>query len=104
MILPNKIKIANHIFKIIDWNSNEANSNNKFGEADMNNLIIKINTGFSDSHTKETLLHEINHCIFWAYNMKEGDNEERIVTTISIGLSQVFNDNPKIYKFLNTGK
>ena len=101
MKLPKKVKIANHIFNIIDWHPDIASAKQRFGECDCDQLTIRVSTIFPDSHVKETLLHEINHAIFWAYNIKSKDNEERIVTMVSVGLSQVLQDNPKIHKFLS---
>jgi len=101
MKLPKNVKIANHIFKITEWHSGEANASNKFGQCDCNELTIKISTDHADSHTKETLLHETLHGIFWSYGLRDGDNQERIVTTLAAGLMQVFQDNKEVYKFLN---
>jgi len=72
----------------------------RHGEFSPNELIIRINTNIKKSHIKETLLHEILHGIYWSYNIHDEDKEERIVTTIAVGLSQVFTDNPKISKYL----
>ena len=49
---------------------------------------------------KDTLLHEILHGVWNEYNLQEGDDEERTVSTMATGLTQVFLDNPKIGKLL----
>lgn len=42
----------------------------------------------------DTLLHEINHAIFFAYHMREEDKEERTVGMFATGWTQVYRDNP----------
>ena len=99
MKIPREVKIANHIFKIKIDNKN-MKANNKHGECSPSELTIRISDDYNLSHIKETLLHEIMHGIWWAYNVHDKDDEERTVTTLTVGLSQVFNDNPKIMEFL----
>jgi hypothetical protein len=42
----------------------------------------------------DTLLHEINHAIFFACHIREEDKEERTVGMFSTGWTQVYRDNP----------
>ena len=98
MKLPKTIKIANHVFNVAEWNSNEASAHGRFGECDCNTLSIRISTAHPDSHIRETLMHEILHAIFWSYGVKDIDDEERTITGLAVGLSQVWQDNPKLYK------
>lgn len=42
----------------------------------------------------DTLLHEINHAIFFAYRIYDEDKEERTVGTFATGWTQVYRDNP----------
>jgi len=98
MKLPLNIKVANHVFTVEEWNTNVANANGRFGECDCNELIIRIATGHKKSHISETLMHEIMHAIFWSYGLKAEDDEERTITGLAAGLSQVFQDNPQLYE------
>lgn len=50
----------------------------------------------------ETLLHEVMHAIYWAYGIKQGDDEERTVTAMTVGLMQVWRDNPKLIDWINS--
>jgi len=101
---PKSVKVANHIIKIIEWTDKEANAQNQFGEFSGNELIIRINTELHQSLIIETLWHEILHAIYWSYNIKDDDKEERTITVFATGISQVMSDNPKVNLFLNTGK
>jgi hypothetical protein len=54
----------------------------------------------SDIVRAETLLHEISHVVWWVYNLKDEDDEERTVHTMATGLTQVFRDNPKVLEYI----
>ena len=47
-------------------------------------------------------MHEINHAIFWAYCIQNEDKEERVVSTMATAWTQIFRDNPKILRFIQT--
>ena len=48
----------------------------------------------------ETLIHEITHAIYHAYVIKDGDDEERTVTTMARGWAQVYYDNPDLLRWM----
>lgn len=48
----------------------------------------------------ETLIHEITHAIYHAYVVKDGDDEERTVTTLARGWAQVYYDNPDLLRWM----
>lgn len=48
----------------------------------------------------DTLLHEINHAIFWAYRIYDEDKEERTVGTFATGWTQVYRDNPWLLEWI----
>jgi hypothetical protein len=54
----------------------------------------------SSTSEAEVLLHEILHSIWATYNVKDEDKEERVVTTIAIGLAQVLRDNKDLAEWL----
>ena len=47
-----------------------------------------------------TLVHEVFHAIWQVFCLAEGDEEERIVTTMANGFTSVLVDNPAILKYL----
>lgn len=49
----------------------------------------------------ETLIHEITHAIHHAYVIKDGDDEERMVTTLARGWAQVYYDNPALLRWMS---
>lgn len=54
---------------------------------------IYIRKDMPDDVKRETLLHEILHILYANAYLKPGDEEERIVGTLSNGLFQVLEDN-----------
>lgn len=46
---------------------------------------------------RQTLMHEILHIIYANGGLEQGDSEERIVTVLSTGITQVLEDN-EFYK------
>jgi len=100
MKLPKKIKIANHVYKIVAWSDEIAFAKSRFGECDCLALEIRIQTNNIKSLVSETLVHEIMHAIYWSYNIKVEDDEERIVGTMAVGMSQVLQDNKMLRNFL----
>lgn len=63
---------------------------------------ILIDKNQRDTELQNTLLHEIIHAVWDLADLKEGDTEEKIVTLIANGLSQVFLNNPTVFKFFQT--
>lgn len=51
----------------------------------------------------DTMIHEINHAIFWAYHIQESDNEERTVAAMATAWTQVYRDNPGLLKWIAEG-
>lgn len=47
-----------------------------------------------------TLIHEINHAIYWAYKLDDEDKEERIVSTFATAWTQIYRDNPALMDFI----
>lgn len=48
----------------------------------------------------DTFLHEITHAIWWAVGVQDNDGEERTVTALATGWTQVFRDNPWLLDWL----
>lgn len=48
----------------------------------------------------EVVIHETAHAIYDLYKMQDGDQEERVVATMSIGWVQVYRDNPWLTKWI----
>lgn len=71
--------------------------NDDFGQFDPNDHAILLkNEQPSLGAAVDTLLHEIFHAIWTLTSLRVGDDEERIVSTLSLWQSQVLTDNPAL--------
>ena len=103
MNLPSKVRIACFDVKVEDWNYISANANHAFGEFSVNEQLIRIDTTINRMLIVDSFIHEINHAIYWAYGIDDKDEEERIVSTMATGWTQVYRDNPEVLEFIKTG-
>jgi len=70
------------------------------GKTDFTNQIIYIDEILSPEAKACTLLHEVLHVIWALSALHDDDKEERIVTALGNGLSQVIRDNPEFATFI----
>lgn len=87
-------------FLIIDWDSPSANAERSFGVCIPGNQTIKVDSSVHPMKVADTLIHEINHAIWWAYNMYDEDKQERTVATMATAWTQIYRDNPEILAFI----
>ena len=86
----NKIKIGAFDYKVIEKDDVNIDGVLKLGTFDYTNQTIEIKTGLTKDRKRQTLLHEIIHCIDDEYIVGlEEDQIERLTS----GLLQVFRDN-----------
>ena len=97
---PTKIKVAAFDIEVVDFPPFEAAALNRFGQFTYTSLTIKIDHTIHRIKYVDTLLHELNHVIYWAYGMEDEDKEERIVGTYATAWTQVFRDNPDLLEFI----
>lgn len=97
---PTKIRVACFDIAIDVWESKEATALARFGQFSALEQAIKLDGGMNKVKTIDTLIHEINHAIYWAYGIEDEDKEERIVGTFATALTQVFRDNPDLLDFI----
>ena len=100
MKLPTKVKVGIFDYAIIAWGSNSANAQRRFGEFSVMENCIRIDVAAHQFKIVDTLIHEINHAIFYVYKLEDADNEERICSTMASAWAAVYRDNPEIIKWL----
>ena len=87
---PMKVKIGAIDFDILFLPLNEE----IFGDFSYINSRIRIEKNLKGQSLVDTLLHEIGHGIFAVYQLKGNkDSEERTVSVMATGYTQVFRDN-----------
>ena len=96
MNLPKAIKIGFRYYKIEVKKSREIQGYH--GKSDCSRSVILIDWEDEDQIKRNTLLHEIIHCIWNEYslNLKGEDFEERGIGCLTNGLMQVMLDNPEL--------
>lgn len=98
--LPKKVRVACFDIDIENWHPHNANVRGAFGEFSALENRIRIDCSINDVKIIDTLVHEINHAIYWAYNIEDSDKEERIVATFATAWTQVYRSNPALLTFI----
>lgn len=99
--LPSSIRIAAFDVSIHAWNHLTATAVERFGEWSSIECCIRVDTAVNPLKVVDTLLHEINHGIYWAYGIEDGDKEERVVATMATAWLQIYRDNPKLLSWIS---
>lgn len=95
--LPQAIRVGPYDFAVGLLPEGDEN----YGLFSPNEMTIRVRPDVpSVVHVIDTVLHEIMHAIFWAYLLREADDEERTVGTLATGWTQVYRDNPGLVRWL----
>ena len=70
------------------------------GKISLDRGLIMLDPAIPADNQAETLMHEILHGVWYAYNLEDGLKEEAVVTALGTGLMAVFVDNPDLMKVL----
>jgi hypothetical protein len=98
--IPNILKIAGYEVQVEEYERHHADARNNYGEFSDVELKIRItNSGFKHRDL-DTMIHEINHAIWWSYGIENGDKEERIVGMMSTAWAQIYLDNPWLVSYI----
>ena len=74
----------------------------KLGEVDHVGQNIKIAQELKKQRKAEVLLHEIIHCLLFAFGESEAHNDERLISSLAGGFIQTIRDNPDLLLLLST--
>ena len=99
--LPDTIRVGAFDFKLSIKDAEWDKNSDKWGQFSADDQSIFIARSIVNSvRFIDTLLHEINHAIYWTHGIKDEDNEERIVGQFSSAWVQIYRDNPWLLKWL----
>lgn len=98
--LPSSVKVGHLDYAIMSWGKRAAHESDRMGECGHQTLEIRIDFDHHPRQSANTLLHEITHAIWWAYGLQAADDQERTVTVLANGWSQVWRDNPSIFAWI----
>ncbi len=97
---PEVIKVACYDIKVIPWTIDQSLSRDAYGEFSQSEEAIKFREHMKGPQLVDTIIHEINHAIYWAYAINDSDEEERICTAFATAWTQVYRDNPALLTFI----
>lgn len=85
-----------------DYSIDYELDNGDLGSCDTNANEIEIMEGLPPVEERDTVLHEILHGVWALMGIDYPKIEETIVNRLATGLTQVFQDNPELMKYLSS--
>ena len=99
--LPKVIKVGGFDIEVKPLENLESLAHGINGHFSAIEHVIRIDRTLPKLKLMDTLLHEVLHAIYNVGNISDEDEEERIVSIMASGLTQVLRDNPKLRKFFD---
>lgn len=97
MNIPESVKILGLIYKVEQVECIDVKNEDTVGQADHNNLVIKLKSSLSSTQKENTLIHEIVHSILESLGDHELSDDEKFVYRFSSVLHQVLKDNESLF-------
>ncbi len=99
MTIPADIRVGPFDIKIVHLDARTARQ--AYGLFSEERHEIGLRKTFKNKQQcAETLVHELLHAIWSVQTINHKDGEERIVSKLSMGLTQVIRDNPHLVDYL----
>jgi len=100
-MLPESIEIFGHPFTVVKWTKKQAKKAKLMGECQNIKQEIRLAPDLTDIALCNTLLHEVNHALFWFMTLEECDMiEETIINNLTNGLVATLRQNPELLQFV----
>jgi hypothetical protein len=97
---PKPVKIACFLVPILRWPRKESADAQRFAEFSALEQTIRVDEDIVPGKMLDTVLHELNHAVFWAYGIEDGDKEERVVGLLGTAWAAIFLDNPHLVDWI----
>jgi hypothetical protein len=102
--LPARVKIGYKDYELIELTALEASQHRTAGQTQHILARIKIDLSTGTREAAETLQHEIMHAVWciWRLPTKpvDTDDEEKIISRLSVGMATVWRDNPAVFAWI----
>jgi hypothetical protein len=99
--LPDIIRVGPFDMALVPLTEHAVQMASAIGYFRSRELVIGFEANAASSQSlADTLIHEIGHAIFSAYGLQDGDGEERTISTLATGWTQVYRDNPWLLDWL----
>lgn len=99
MKLPTKIKVGYRNYEVKPMPKEEADERGLRGSHLNQTGLIKVDESMDSEQQANTFFHEILHACWLQCDLPE-EPEEHTVTVLANHLTQVFQDNPEVSKYL----
>lgn len=103
--IPKSVKVDNSTYAIIKTHNLVDDDGVKvYGLTTFDKQLIEIDADLGEDLTRNTLLHEINHCIFFERGIHDTIKEDEVFETIidesAKGTIRALNDNKELRDYL----
>lgn len=98
--LPPVVRVGPFDVQIVGVSTRESFSRARCGEFSSTLLRITMDADAPAQKLVDTLWHEIMHAVYWAYNLRDGDDEERMCATLASALTQIHRDNSEMIRLM----
>lgn len=99
--LPTSIRVCGFTISISFMSDLKSYSEGNFAHFASLCQEITIRKGMpSPEKLVDSVIHELNHAVFYYYGIGKDDCEERIVSTLGMAWTQVFADNPGLARWI----
>lgn len=98
IVAPETLKVAHLDYEIRWYDRTEEDREKRYGYCDPNNVEIGLSERLDNPMKCETSIHEVLHAIWGVMNLPK-KHEEKIVTSLGIGLAMLARDNPEFMKW-----
>lgn len=102
--LPDSIRVGYLNYAVETYHPISATAHAKHGEHSPLEQKIRLHEDQTPQQMANTIIHEVLHAIFYQSGIRnvapEHIGEELIVDSLSNGLCQVFQDNPKLLEYI----
>jgi hypothetical protein len=93
-----RLRVGYRRYKIRTWTRDDVDATGSHGQCDSTKGIISVCVDDEPLRVLDTLLHEILHAIWAEYGLGENEPEERAVSVLATGFTQVMHDNPQLQR------
>lgn len=98
--VPTTIRVGWADYRVEQWPTADAVGARMYGQACHASKVIRIDERLDAHQAAETMIHEVLHTVYTLWAIDDKDDEERTVSALSHGVTQVWRDNPKLVAWI----
>lgn len=99
--LPKSMRVGGHLWLIKTMTNAHAAGEQTFGKCAVVEQTIYLQEEFpSTEKLVDTFWHEVLHAIYYVWNMRDEDKEERLVGTLASAILALYTQNPWLHNWM----